>query len=115
MQIFTFNLPTNFVEKGKWLVAVISFEETNSVCIITDENNGFSISTLELWSSRGVAETIHKLQKLLELDPQNSQNVIELHVEEGRKSRNQIKIGDKKNKLSDLHSFNNEILDEFRM
>ena len=73
-----------------------SFEETNSVCIITDENNGFSISTLGHWSYREVAETIHILQKILELDPQNSQNDIELHVEEVRKRGNQIKIGDKK-------------------
>ena len=31
MQIFSFSPPTNLVEEGKWLIAVTSFEATNSV------------------------------------------------------------------------------------
>ena len=56
-----------------------SFEATNSVLNITNENNSFSITIPGLWSTGGGAESIHKLQKLLEL---RSQNDIELPVEE---------------------------------
>ena len=46
MDTFSFNLPMNLYEEGKWLLAVTSFEPTNSVFNIIDENNNFSISTL---------------------------------------------------------------------
>ena len=39
MQTFSFNPPINLVEEGKWLLAVSSFECTNSVFNITNENN----------------------------------------------------------------------------
>ena len=42
-QIFSFNPPINLVEEGKWLIGVSSFECTNSVFIITNEDNSFSI------------------------------------------------------------------------
>ena len=35
MQTFSFSLPLNRVEKGKWLLAVTSLEATNSVFNIT--------------------------------------------------------------------------------
>ena len=75
------------------------FKATNSACIITDENNSFSITTPGHWSSRGGAETIHNLQKQLQL---RSQNDVELHVEEVTKRGSQIKIGDVEYNLSDL-------------
>ena len=43
MQIFLFNPPINLIEEGKWLLAVILFEFTNSVFNINNENNSFSI------------------------------------------------------------------------
>ena len=43
MQTFSFNPSINLVEEGKCLLAVNSFECTNSVYDITDENNSFSI------------------------------------------------------------------------
>ena len=43
MQRFAVNPPINLIEEGKWLLAVTSFECTNSVFNITDENNSFSI------------------------------------------------------------------------
>ena len=89
METFSFNPPLKLVEEGKWLLAVTSFEAINSVFNITNENNSFSITTPSHWSSRGGAETIYKLQKLLEL---RSQNDIQLHVEV-RKRGKQIKIG----------------------
>ena len=44
MQTFSFPPSKNLVEKGKWLLEVTSFECTNSVFNITNENNSFSIS-----------------------------------------------------------------------
>ena len=43
MQTFSFNPPVNLTEEGKWLLAVSSFECTDSVFTITEENNSFSI------------------------------------------------------------------------
>ena len=42
MQTSSFSPPINLLEKGKWLLAVSSFECTNSVFNITNENNSFS-------------------------------------------------------------------------
>ena len=49
--------PINSAEERKWLLGVTSFEATNSVFIITNENNSSSFSTPRYWSSRGAAET----------------------------------------------------------
>ena len=46
MQTFSFSPPINLVEEGKWLLAVSLFECTNSVFIITNENNSCSIIIL---------------------------------------------------------------------
>ena len=94
------------------MLAVTSFEATNSVFIITDENNKFSITIEGLWSSRGGVEIINKLQKLLQL---TSKNDIELHVEKVKRRGNQIKIGDKKYNLSDLDTRKEEIIEELKM
>ena len=88
-----------------------SFDATNSVFNITNENNSFSITKPIHWFSRGGGETIYKLQKLLQL---RSENDIDLHVKEVEKRGNQIKIGDKSYKLSDLDSQKNERKDEFK-
>ena len=45
MKFFSFNPPINLFEEGKWLLALTSFEATNSVFNETDENNSFSIGT----------------------------------------------------------------------
>ena len=42
-QTFSFNPPINLFEEDKWLLAVSSFECTNSVFNIKDQNNSFSI------------------------------------------------------------------------
>ena len=44
MQTFSFSPPTNLVEKKKWLMGVTSFEATNTVFNLTNENNSFSYS-----------------------------------------------------------------------
>ena len=59
MQFFSFSPPVNLIEEEEWLLAVTSFEATNSVFNTTDENNSFSITTTGFRSSRGGAETIH--------------------------------------------------------
>ena len=51
MQNFSFYPPINLVEEGKWLLAVSSFEATNSVFNISNENNSFSISISGHWNS----------------------------------------------------------------
>ena len=96
MQTFSFNPPINLIEEGKWLLAVSSFECTNSVFNITNEKNSFSITIPGHWDSKSAQKTINELNILLEL------RSLELHVAEVRKRGNQIKIGDKEYKLSDF-------------
>ena len=43
MQTFSSSPPNNLIEEGKWLLGVSSFECTNSVSNITNENISFSI------------------------------------------------------------------------
>ena len=88
MQTFSFNPPMNLVEEGKWLLGVTSFECTNSVFNITNENNSFCITVPCHWQTKFAEKTINKLNKLLEL------RCLELHVKEIRKRENQIQIGD---------------------
>jgi len=49
METFSFNPPINLLEEGKWLLPVTSFECTNSVFNITNDNNSFSISIPSYW------------------------------------------------------------------
>ena len=51
MQPFSFNPPKKLVEKGKWLFTVSSFECTNSVFNINNENNWFPITTPGHWQT----------------------------------------------------------------
>ena len=95
-QTFSFNPPINLVEEGKWLMAVILFDCTNSVFNITNENNSFSIIIPGHYQNKSDEKTIDDLNKLLELKS------LELHVEEVRKRGNKIKIGDNEYKLSDF-------------
>ena len=82
MQTLSFNPPTNLVEESKWLLAVSSFQATNSVFIKTDENKSYSISTPGHWNFEGCEKLNNELNNLLEL---RSQNGLELHVDQVRK------------------------------
>ena len=82
MQTFLFNPAINLNEEGKWLLAVSSFECTNTVFKITNKNVAFSITLPSRWDSKCAEKTVGKLKKLLEL---RSQNGFELHVEQVRK------------------------------
>ena len=113
MQSFSFNPPINIVEEGKWLLAVSSFECTNSVFNITDENNSFSKSLPGRWRILNYLEDkiTDKLKKLLKLKCENDND---LPVEEIRKRGGQIKMFDKEYKLSDFHTCKDEILQELK-
>ena len=108
MQRFSFNPPINLVEEGKWLLAVSSFECTNSVFNITNENNSFSIIIPGHYQNKSDEKTINDLKKLLELKS------LDLHVEEVKKRGNKIKIADKEYKLSDFDNKKYEILQELK-
>ena len=108
MQTFSFNPPINLVEEDKWLLAVSSFECTNSVFNITDENNSLSIFIPGHYETESAQKTIDELNNLLEL---RSQNCIELHVEQVRK-KGLILIKDYS--LSSLGMFKDEILEELK-
>ena len=108
MQTFSFNPPINLLEEGKWLLAVSSFECTNSVFNITDENNSFSIIIPGHYQNKSDENTIDNLNKLLKLKS------LELHVDEVRKRGNIIKIGDKEYKISDFDNQKYEILQELK-
>ena len=79
MHKISFNLSRKFSDEGKWLLAVTSFEATNSVFNISSENNSFSFSTPGHWNSKDGEELINKLNKLFEL---RSENDVDLHVKE---------------------------------
>ena len=89
-QTFSFNPSINLVEEDKWLLAVSSFECTNSVFNITNENISFSIIIPGHYENESDDQTINKLNKLLELAS------LEMHVEEVRKGGRVTNIGDKK-------------------
>ena len=108
MQTFSFNPPINLVEEGKWLLAVSSFECTNSVLNITNENNSFSIIIPGHYQNMSNEKMINDLNKLLELKS------LELHVEKVRERGNKIKIGDNEYQLSDFDNQKNEIIEELK-
>ena len=81
IETFSLNPPINLVEEGKWLLAVTSFEATNTVFNITNENNSFSISIPGYWVPKGSKE-YDKLNKMLKL---RSENDIELHIKQVEK------------------------------
>ena len=105
MQTLSFSPPLNLIEEGKWLLAVTSFEATNSVFNITHENNTFSIIIPGHWNSKSAEKTIDKLNKLLEL---RSPKDIDLNVEQVRKKTFLINHYS----LFSLDTFKNEILEE---
>ena len=107
-QTFSFPSPINLLEKGKWLLAVSSFECTSSVFNITNENNSFSIIIPGYYQTEFSEKQINDVNKVLELKS------LELHVEEVRKRGNKIKIGDNDYKLSDFDTQKNETLEEFK-
>ena len=86
-----------------------SFECTNSVFSVTDENNSFSISILGHWNSEDSEEPINNLNGTLKL---KSENGIELHVEEVEKRGTRIDIENSWYNLTGFDHFKRQILSE---
>ena len=107
-QTFSFNPPNNLIEEDKWLLAVSSFECTNSVFNITDDNNSFSIIIPAPWETEFAEKIIDEVNRLLEF------RSLDLHVNEVRKRGKKLKIGDKEYKLSDFDNQKYEILEELK-
>ena len=89
IRTFSFNLPINLSEEGKWLLAVAIFNATEYFFNIIDENHSFSMATPNQYSRERSGEFINKLNNLLEL---RSQNYKELHVKEFEKRGTRIEI-----------------------
>ena len=85
-----------------------SFECTNSVFNITNENNSFSIIIPVLYPTESDEKNIDELNKLLEL------NSLELHVKEVKKRGNETKLGDDEILLSVFDTNKNETLEELK-
>ena len=96
MQTFSFNLSINLVEEGKWLLGVSSFDCTNFVSNMTNENNSFSIIIPGHYQNKSDEKTVDDPKKLLELAS------LELHVKEVKKRGNIVKIGDNEIKSSEF-------------
>ena len=106
METFSFNPPINLVEGANWSLGVTSFETTNSVFNITNENNSFPNTTPGHWNTESAEKTNDEPNKLLEL---RSQNENDLHVEQVRKQGLILIIN---YSSSSLGTLNGEILEE---
>ena len=76
---FSFSPPINLAGEAKLLLAVTSFELTNSVLSITDGSIIFSMTMPGPWTRYDGKDNIIRLSNLIGL---RSQNDIELHVKE---------------------------------
>ena len=85
-----------------------SFECTNSVFNITNENNSFSITIQGHWESKSAEKTFDELTSLLEF------RSLELHVNEVRKRGKEIKLGNDEYKLSEFDTQKNEVLEKLK-
>ena len=108
-QTFSFNPPINLIEENKWLLAVSSFECTNSVFNKTDDINLISIIKPAHWESEFADKIIDELNRLINL------KTLDLHVNEVRKRGNITKIGIIEYKLSDFDNQKYEILQELKI
>ena len=113
MQTFSFNPSINLVEEGKWLLAVTSFECTNSVFNITNENNSFSIIIPGHYQNESDEKIVKKLKELLELDKKD----LSLHIAAVREKGRKIYIGEDEYDLSDLDNslLRNEIFEKLKI
>ena len=107
-QTFSFNPPINLIEEDKWLLAVSSFECTNSVFNITVDNNSFSIIIPGHYETEFADKIFDELNRLLNL------KTLDLHVNEVRKKGSIIQIGNKQYKISDFDNQKYELLEELK-
>ena len=112
MQTFSFNPPIKLSEPIKCLLSLSSFETTNYVFNITDENNSSSFRIPVHRNSKSAEKTIDDLNKYFLL---TSETDIELRVGEVRKRGQQMKTGDEENKVSNLGFHEKEINEELKI
>ena len=112
METFSFNPPIKLVVEGKWLLAVGSFECTDYVFDIANENNSFSITTPGQWNSELAEKNVEKLKELLELD----KNDLSLHIAAVREKGRKIYLVEDEYDLSDLDIslLRNEIFEKLK-
>ena len=91
------------------VIAVTSFEATNTVFNITDKNTRFSISSPNYWIPVGGEELLNKLKKVLEV---RSQNDIVLHGKIFEKRGTRIEIGNSGYNLAGFDHYKSETLVE---
>ena len=108
-ETFSFSPRINLSEEEKWPLRATSVECTNSVFIIIDENNSFSLGTPGNWNSEDGEEFYNKLIKLLEL---RSDNDIELHVKEVEKGGTRKEKGNSGYNLAGFDPFKSDILSQ---
>ena len=89
MEAFSFNPPINLSVEGKWLIAVTTFEATNSVINMSNGDKSYSISTPSFWNPKGVEETINKRENYSDF---RSQNDIEWHLKEVERRVTRLEI-----------------------
>ena len=74
----------NLSEEGRSLLPVTTFEATNFISTLTNENNSFPITIPGHWNSELGEKTFDELYRLLEF---RSQNDIDIYVEQvGKKA-----------------------------
>ena len=88
-----------------------SFETTNSVFVIADENDSFSTTRTARPIPEGSEEIVDEINELLELICQND---IQLHVKEAEKRGTRIEIENSCYNLAGFDHFKTEILAEVR-
>ena len=88
-----------------------SFEATNFLFNVTDENKSFSNTTPSFWTPEDGEEVINNLNELLEL---RSENHIELHVKKFEKRGTRIEIENSVYNLAGFVHFKSEILAELK-
>ena len=111
METFSLSTSINLFEEEKRLLAVTSFEGTNSVSDIIKEKNSFSVSILNYWTPENGEEHINGLNNLL---GPRSENDIELHVKEVQKGGTRIELGNSGFNLAGFDHFKSEILSELK-
>ena len=110
-ETFSFSPALNIIEEGEWLLEVTSFETTNSVFDITNENKVFRF----LYQVIGISEGEKKLRKDYENHWGLELEMISIYMLKNlEKQGNQIKIGYKEYKLTDLNTRKNEIIKKFK-
>ena len=105
MKTFSFSPPINLSDEGKRLLAVTSFETTNSVFNLTDKKTKFSITIPGHWNSKSVLKKFDELCKLLNF---RSQMILNYML---NKSGERCNFNKWRPFIGSLDTFKTEILD----